>query len=108
VIVELVVDQAVDVEVVNTVVVDVGDVVGDIVVVAHTVMETPADTVYVELYAWLTQSTVVVLVSPPPAIQAGWKSLPSLFDWASVKTIVSEECIHIPYGWLPGVGVGYS
>lgn len=34
------------------------------------------------------QLTVVVTVSPPVAIQAGWNILPILFDWASVKATV--------------------
>jgi len=102
--VELVMDHAVAVDVVNAVVVDVG-AVEDIVVVAETVL---VSLVYVRVDAWLTQSTVVVFVSTPPAIHAGWNSLPSLFDCASVNTIVSGECMQIPYGWLPAVGVGYS
>ena len=101
--VELVMDQAVEVDVVNAVVVDVGAV--DAIVVVAEAVTVP---VYVEVDAWLTQSTVVVFVSTPPAIHAGWNSLPSLFDCASVNTIVSGECMQIPYGWLPAVGVGYS
>jgi len=96
-------DQAVEVDVVNAVVVDVGAV--DAIVVVAEAVTVP---VYVEVDAWLTQSTVVVFVSTPPAIHAGWNSLPSLFDCASVNTIVSGECMQIPYGWLPAVGVGYS
>jgi len=99
--VELVIDQAVAVEVVYAVAI-VGDV-GNTVVLAETV----AAAVDVG-DAWLIQSTVVVFVSTPPAIHAGWKTLPSLFVCASVNTIVSEECMQIPYGWPPGVGVGYS
>ena len=47
--------------------------------------------VVVEVDAWLTQFTVVVIVSTPPAIQAGWNSLPNLFACASVNTIVSDD-----------------
>jgi hypothetical protein len=45
----------------------------------------------VEVDAWLTQFTVVVIVSTPPAIQAGWNSRPNLFACASVNTIVSDD-----------------
>jgi len=95
-------DQAVCVEVVNAVVIPI--VVGVVTVVVEEVV----DAAVVTAVAWLIQSTVVVFVSTPPAIHAGWNSLPSLLDWASVNTIVSAECMQIPYGWLPDVGVGYS
>ena len=102
VIVELVIDQAEAVEVVKTVVIvfttEDGTVVVEEIVVAPVVVGD----------AWLTQSTVVVFVSTPPAIHAGWNNLPSLLDCASVNTIVSVEWMQIPYGWLPGLGVGYS
>lgn len=42
----------------------------------------------VEVDAWVTKFTVVVTVSWPPAIQAGWKSLPILLDCASAKVNV--------------------
>jgi len=87
--VELLMDQAADVDVVNAVVIET--VVGEIVVVEEIV----AAAVVVG-DAWLIQSTVVVFVSTPPAIHAGWNSLPSLFDCASVNTIVSAEWMQIP------------
>lgn len=64
--------------------------------------------VNVDAVAWLTQFTAVVIVSWPPAIQVGWNILPSLFVCVSVKQIVSDVCRQMPYGWLPGLGVGYS
>lgn len=64
--------------------------------------------VSVEVDAWLTKLTVVVTVSTPPACQAGWNTLPSLPVCASVKHIVSGVWMQRPYGWLPGLGVGYS
>lgn len=54
------------------------------------------------------QLTVVVIVSPPVAIHAGWKTLPILFDCASVNATVPGSWMQSPLGWLPGVGVGYS
>jgi hypothetical protein len=91
--VELVVDQAVDVEVVNAV---TGTGTVEATVILDEVVSVAV--VIVVPVAWMIKSTVVVLVSTPPAIHAGWNSRPSRLDCASVKTIVSAECIQIPYG----------
>lgn len=82
VIVDIVVDHWVDVDVVVTVALAGADA-------ATVSVEDVVAPVTVEVDAWLIQFTVVVTVSMPPAIQAGWDTLPNLPVCASVKQIVS-------------------